>query len=74
MPTFVGSLMLIILEDTSKIYNSMIVKKGLVTQRLEYAPDKRGVSSSNLLEPINLIFLLTKVRICFTFSNLIKGA
>ena len=27
--------------------------KGLVTQWLEYTPDKRGVSSSNLLEPIN---------------------
>ena len=39
-------------------FRSILLDKGLVTQWLEYTPDKRGVSSSNLLEPIE----------CFYFS------
>ena len=34
-------------------FRSILLNKGPVTQWLEYTPDKRGVSSSNLLEPIN---------------------
>ena len=35
--------------------------KGLVTQWLEYTPDKRGVSSSNLLEPMIISIFSKKI-------------
>ena len=40
--------------------------KGLVTQGLEYTPDKRGVSSSNLLEPSNSKLIVVNL-LCTNF-------
>ena len=57
MLIFVGNLIhSIVSKSMLENYCKVHFSKGLVTQGLEYAPDKRGVSSSNLLEPIHQNF------------------
>ena len=48
-------------------FRSVLLNKGPVTQWLEYTPDKRGVSSSNLLEPIDY-FTLGVIKGFFVFN------